>query len=147
MEFDPDVERQQYSQEEEMALIRANDLYITINMEWDEIVLGSRVGEFEVDLRLSLKQQDYFDKIVYERAWEVKDIIDTLIEGKYQQAKLFGNYLDIYENLKIKHGKECARELMRLAKLMGKCVSPEVSERREQIIESITPTDSHIQDA
>lgn len=147
LNFDPEVKGNILSPEEEMTSIRANQLYAIVMEEWDDIVLGKTSGDFERTLDLQMQQRDYFTTIVYERAWEVHDIITTFVEGKYQPETLFGNYKQIYEQLQTKNGKECARDLVRLARLMSRCVSPEVTMRTEEIVESTVPAQAMMKNA
>lgn len=135
------------SPEEEMTSIRANELYAKIMDAWDNIVLGKKTGDFDKDQKLEFQQQDFYSIIVYEMAWEVNDIITNLVEGGYQKETLFGNYKEIYVSLQSKNGKECARELVRLARLMSRCVSPMTTQRTEDIVESIMPSNANIRDA
>lgn len=150
VEFDPEVTANANSQEEEMTSLRANELYRIIMQEWDEIVLGKKTGDFEQELKLEKAQSDYFDgtsAIIYDRAWEVHDIIMTLIEGKYQPRSLFGNFDEIYQKIGMLTGRDCARELVKLARLMSRCVSPETVERQEDIVESTIPATALMKNA
>lgn len=150
VKFDPDVKPNEISPEEEMTSLRANELYTLIMAEWDEIVLGKSTGDWEHDLKLQMAQADYFSgtqAIVYERAWEVNDIMTVLVEEKYQPATLFGDYKKIYLNLQTLHDKECARELVKLVRLMSRCVSPETIERQEDLVEATIPAQSLMKNA
>lgn len=86
-------------------------------------------------------------RIVLERAWEVNDIITTFVDGGYQPKTLFGNYESIYNDINDTTGKDRARNLIRLARLMGKCVTPEVIQRKQELVESVIPGSANIRDA
>lgn len=147
IDFDPDVGSSSIGPEEQMTSIRANQLYNQIMDEYENIILARKNYDFDHDSALELEKQEYYDQTVYERAWEVNDIIDTLIEGGYQKKTLFGNYKEIYVDLQGKQGKECVRNLVRLARLMSRCVSPEVLVNTEDVIESTIPGNASMRDA
>jgi len=90
---DPDVTPHGMSQEEEMTYLRANDLYHIILSEYDNIVLALKTGEFIHDMQLKIQQKEYLDQTVFERAWEVNDIIKTA--NPLAQEKALDLLLDI----------------------------------------------------
>ena len=120
----------------ESLLADASNLKTTIETEWNKIILGKRTYDFDHDVQLEIQKQDYYDSDVYDRAWEVKDIIEKLLNAKYlavsqvviPENKELGiakvDYRQVYRDIQepVNHGKNSCRLLLSLTRLMGNCI-------------------------
>lgn len=141
---------------DESLIADAFELKNTITTEWNEIVLGVKNGDWDHDMRLALAKSDYMDTKVYDRAWEVKDMIEKLLGVKHLSLsqvvcpanKSLGikefDYRKIFiemqtpENL----GKNACRLLVSLCRLMGKCVHKQITFEQVETIEPEITTSS-----
>jgi hypothetical protein len=146
---------------DESLISDASELKNIIITEWNETVLGTKSGNFDHDMELALRKQDYFNTKVYDRAWEVKDLIMKLLDAKYlaftqvviPENEKYGidavDYRKIYKDIQEpeNHGKNACRLLVSLSRLMGKCVHRSISFEEVETIESEIPQSSNIGDA
>ena len=146
---------------DESLIADASELKLTIMTEWNSIILGKRTGDFDHDMQIDLQKQDYYSTDVYDRAFEVKDQIEKLLEAKYlaptqviipENIELGIPACDYRELFKAIHspnnyGKESCRLLLSMSKLMGKCLHKVVSFDEVETIEPEIPQSSNIQDA
>ena len=147
---EPEQKQIQESSTIEISLLAdAYHLRENIKQEWEQIVIGKKTGDFDHDMQLTLRQNDYFDRDVYERAWECYDLIKKLVESGSQKETLFMNYTEVYEDVQQpeNHGMLACRYLVSLSRLLSRCLDKSVIESKEQIIESEIPSSSNIQNA
>ncbi len=106
------------------ALIEdAFDLREKIKEEWDTIVIATPTGiDPDEDTKLEIKKEQYFEEVVYDRAWEVKALIETIIESGNQPITLFADLEDQFEELTKAKDKDACRKLRALTMKLEKCL-------------------------
>ncbi len=146
---------------DESLIADASELKLTISSEWNNIILGKRTGDFDHDMQIDLQKQDYYSTDVYDRAYEVKDMIEKLLEAKYlspTQVVIPENtelgipncdYRELYSEIHSpnNYGKQSCRLLLSMTKLMGRCLHKVVSFDEVETIETEIPQSANIQDA
>ncbi len=134
---------------DESLIADAFELKNAIIKEWNTIVLGTKTGDFDLDMRLELAKNDYENTKVYDRAWEVKDMIEKLLGAKHlsltqvvcpANRSLGTEELDfrkIFIEMQTpeNHGKNACRLLVSMCRLMGKCVHKQITFNEIETIE------------
>lgn len=160
--IEPETEKESTESFGDESLISdAFELKNTITTEWNEIVLGVKNGDWDHDMRLELEKSDYMNTKVYDRAWEVKDMIEKLLGGKHLSLtqvvcpanRSLGikelDYRKIFVDMQTpeNHGKNSCRLLVSMCRLMGKCVHKQITFEAVETIEPEITTSSGIREA
>ena len=125
---------------------QAYQLVQKTNYEWENIVLANQTGiDTEYDLKLEIDKEEYFKIQVYERGWEIAELIRNIVDTNAQNEFIFGNFEEIYKKISdIKNettrkwyekGKDSSRLVRSLAMKLSKCLPREV-----EIIEQFVRT-------